>query len=635
MKKPSLLAAIVLALGAASLNAAEARLAQIFQDNMVLQQNAPVPVWGWAGPGTKVTVRFAGQQAEAQADTDGYWKAVLSPLVASSEGRSLEARIGGTTVTRANVVVGEVWLAAGQSNMNHAGPDRASGYYPRDVLTAPGRPDVRITRHGDGASLRPLNEVDPVFRRDAPWVILRGDAVIESLDLPTAFARLLRDRLDVPIGIVHVSVSGTNQGAWMSRETLEEFPGSGKFGDYYQERLAGHAADLAEKGKTVKSWADFERAMEVWRKNPRGRSPANSAIVNFPTALYNTRVHPLAPFALQGVIWHQGEAGPGGPYGSRLAAMARQWREHFGQDLFFIWGTLTRDTSASPRIAPQPTWFYRSSTNDEIRKAREAFGGDPRTALVELYDVGDHETHFLQKNEAGRRYALAALSGAYGKDDVFSGPILTDAKIMGDKAVVRFERVGEGLVFQSSLDGISGFYVKGKTGEYRWATVTVTSRDAIEISHPDVSEIAAIGYAVNDNPHETLFNSAGFPASPFKLHMDRIPWSGQAKGMPLVALENSAAAKTTVSVTHVRRGGYAFQLLAKRGAPQGGAVKLRAWLPAEWRAWIVESDNARIEARKETVEGRSFATFAAPVDGAWIIVAEKGRAEEFRKIDRY
>lgn len=289
-----------------------------------------------------------------------------------------------------------------------------------------------------------------------------SDAVIDSLNIPTGFARFLRDRLDVPVGIIHVAVSGTNQGAWMRRETLERFPGQGKHANYYQELFASHNADLAKKGKDIKSWDEFEQAMAVWRSNPKGRSPADMAIMNFPTTLYNTRIHPLAPFALRGVIWHQGEGGPGGPYGRRLVAMAGQWCKQFGQDFYFIWGTLTRNTKASPPIEPQPTWFYRSATNGEIRKAVEYFGDDGRAALVELYDVGDHETHFLQKAEASRRMGLAALTLAYGQPRTYCGPLKTDLMIESGKAIVRFDRVGDGLVYKPSIDGISGVYVKGE-----------------------------------------------------------------------------------------------------------------------------------------------------------------------------
>jgi sialate O-acetylesterase len=189
-RKLTLSSTIALVLCIGSLAAGEARLAHVFQDNMVLQRDVPVPVWGWADPGATVDAAFAGQQAEAKSDTDGYWKVVLDPLAVSNEGRPLEVRVGAATITRKNVVVGEVCLAAGQSNMNHSGPDQATGLYPHHVSSAEaGRPDVRITRFGAGASLEPQADINPIERGQSPWTVLPSDAVIESLNIPAGFAR--------------------------------------------------------------------------------------------------------------------------------------------------------------------------------------------------------------------------------------------------------------------------------------------------------------------------------------------------------------------------------------------------------------------------------------------------------------
>jgi sialate O-acetylesterase len=315
--------------------------------------------------------------------------------------------------------------------------------------------------------------------------------------------------------------------------------------------------------------------------------------------------------------------------------MAGQWREHFGQDFYFIWGTLTRNTKASPPIEPQPAWFYRSATNGEIRKAIEHFGEDGRAALVELYDVGDHETHFLQKAEASRRFGLAALTLAYGQNHIYSGPLKADLTIEGGKAIVRFDRVGDGLIYKPSIDGISGVYVKGKDTAYRWAHVEVTGKDAIEVSHPDVPEITAVGYAVNDNPHETLFNSEGYPASPFKMNMERLPWSGHSGGTRLVALDGSSPSKPDISITHVRRGGYVFQLIGARGMPKDAQATVRAYIPKEWDAYVVESGQASIETGAKAKGDARFVTFTAPVDRTWIIVAEKDQVDDFRGINRF
>jgi len=627
-------AVLMMAVGWAS---AEVRLAHIFQDNMVLQRGKPAPVWGWAEPGAVVEVAFAGQTKRATARADGYWRATLEPLAASREGRDLVVRIGAETITRRNVLVGEVWLAAGQSNMNHPGPDKDTGVYPHYVSppAASGKPQIRIMKFGWGAALEPLADIDPTQRGDSPWQVLGENPAPRSMNLSRYFALVVRDGLDVPVGVVHVAVSGTNQAAWMSRETLGSFPGAGKAANAYEQFFAVAEGKLASSTGQIKSWADFERSDAEWRRTRKGRWPVGARalqIFAFPTSLYNTRIHPVAPLAMRGVIWHQGEGGPGGPYGRRLVAMAKQWRELFDQDLVFIWGTLSRSTTSSPPLEPLLSWFYRSNTNVEIRKALELFGDDKNVALVEFYDVGDHETHFGQKAEAGRRMGLAALTTAYGQDHVYAGPRQAKATINGNKALLRFEHVGKGLVYTPSIGGISGVIVKGAQGPYRWAEVKVIDPATVEVSHPEIAEIKTIAYGVAPNPHETIFNSAGLPASPLRVNVGRIPHGAQGPGMVRPAGESRRAA--TLSVAHVRRDGYVFRLLKRRGSGDA-TVTVQAYVSGEWDGCEVRLGGKPVETAETTVDGLRFVTFDAPTDGSWIVVAAKGKAEQFTGVNRF
>lgn len=616
-----LLLACVLSLAAAE------RLASIFHDNMVLQREMPVPVWGWAAPGTEVTVGFAGQTKQGTADAQGGWKVVLDPLTASREGRTLEAKIGTTLISRTNILVGEVWLATGQSNMVAGGPDRDTGVYPHHVSpgTKGGKPEIRHIRFGSGASLEPLADAPA----DKAWEVFTEDPPPTTIGPAYAFARVLRDALDVPVGLILVAVPGTNQAAWMERATLESFPPvDGKAANFYQERLAV-SEESAAKGP-VKSWADMQRALTAWRETRKGSAPDNASLwFNYPTALYNTRIHPLAPCAFRGAIWHQGEAGPGGPWGNRLAAMAKQWRSLFGHDFVFIWGTLARSTAQPPPLAPQRASFYRSSGAQ--RGALKAFGDDRRVALVELYDLGYEETHFLQKAEMGRRYALAALTVAYGQDHLYSGPRLQEVRIEGGKAVIRFGLVGDGLRFQPSIDGISGVYLRGKAGPARWGQVTVVGKDTIEVAHPDIAEPVTVAYAEHPNPHETLFNSAGLPASPFTHQGANV--KDEPSPVPLLKISEGKGA--TMQLCHVRRDGYVFQLKPSEAKTKPGPVTMQAWIPAEWPGFEVESRGAPVATTDAGKDGVRLVTFTVPVDGAWIIVAATGKAAEFRKINRY
>ena len=628
-----LLAALACALPLAA--RADDRLAHIFQDNMVLQREQPAPVWGWTAPGGEAEVSFGGQTKRVRADASGYWKAVLDPLPASREGRDLTARLGATTVTRKNVLVGEVWLATGQSNMVVGGPETDTGVYPFYVSpgTKAGKPEIRLQKFGAGASLEPLPDGDAGERGNAPWEVLAEPSTNREPNIPPYFAKVVRDALNVPVGVIIVAVPGTNQAAWMSQDTLKQFPGEGGKPDFYASFLAQQETRAAASKGPYHSFPEFQQAMEAWDKTKTGPSPArNAEFENFPTALYNTRVYPLAPLAIRGIIWHQGEGGPGGPYGERLVAMFAQWRKLFGQDFYTVWGTLGRNTSEPPPLAPLRTNFYRSITNVELRKAATLLAKDPRAALVEFYDLGNNVTHFLEKAEAGRRMGLAALSVAYNQPHVYTGPRLVESKIEGGKATVRFDQVGGGLVFQPSVDGISGVYLRGKTGEPCWAQVRIVGKDTAEFSGPGVADILTVSYADNSNPHETLFNSEGLPASPFTLNP--APGRDPAPAAALVAIQ-SGTSGAGLHVAHVRREGYVFQVRASRkGAPTDKAT-VTAYLPAAWQGFEVLVGGTKIDAKENTASGGRFATFEVPVDGPWVIVAEAGKADAFRKVNRY
>ncbi|MDF3130712.1 sialate O-acetylesterase [Kiritimatiellaeota bacterium B1221] len=634
MKQPILFFTLFLINALMSVGAVEPRLAEIFQDHMVLQQGKPVTVWGWADPGTPVQVAFAGQVVKGTAGENGRWQLALTPLQASAEGAALTVNMGSQSVVREDVVVGEVWIAAGQSNMNHTGPDKPTGLYPhyQSPGTAGGKPSIRFRRFGGGASLEPLEDVAEVSRDSGAWEVVQEP--LTDTNLSRYFARILRDELELPIGIVQVAVSGTNQGAWMSRETLEQFPGKDG-SNFYEQLLNDHSEKLAKKGKNIKSWEAYKQAEAAWLETREGRYPGRgTTFANFPTALYNSRVHPLAPFAVRGVIWHQGEGGPGGPYGERLVAMAKQWRDLFGQDFAFIWGTLTRSTDHLPPLEPQPTWFYRSGTNISIREAEGLFADDPATTMVEFYDIGDQDTHFYQKAEAGRRMALAAMDRVYGQPQVYSGPLMREVQVNGGKATVVWDRVAEGLRYEPSLEGVSGFYIKGKSGEYRWAKVALDGKDGVILSHPEVAEIAELGYAVNQNPHETLFNSAGFPASPFRWNMGRIPWSGHSKSEWLT-FQPGTPQKTGISMTHVRREGVVFQMVKGRKTPDGLRVGLQMKLSPEWKnpAVLLEGEPLKFEVQEQ--EGTKVALFDVSVDNSWIVVGEGDQVAELNKIRRF
>lgn len=605
------IAAAILALLAGTVRA-EDRLAHIFQDNMVLQRDKPVPVWGWAAPGTQVEVGFAGQKKQAVADDRGYWKAVLDPLAASREGRPLEVRIGNTTISRKNVLVGEVWLTSGQSNMVAGGSDADSGVYPHYVSpgTQGGKPEIRIVRFGWGASVEPLEDADPAVRGNKPWELLTEDPPMKSGAIPQYFARVVRDALDVPVGIIQVAVPGTPLAAWMSREALETAGGLSMIDGASARRPSAEALKAAEA---------------EWRETKKGNWPRD--FQSNPSVLYNTRVHPLAPFAFRGALWHQGEAGTSA---KGVVAMVRQWRTQFGQEFDFIVGTLSRSTAEAPPLTPWRSGFYRSGANGALHQALTLFGDDPHVALVELYDLGNDGTHFTMKAEAGRRMALAALSLSYGKPAIYTGPRLASSAVDGGKATLKFEHVGDGLVHRPSIDGISGVFLRGKSGAVRWGQVKLLDASTVEASHPDITDLETVAYAAHPNPHETLFNSAGLPASPFTVNgtktRDKEPTLAMVKRL-------GTEPEVNLHVAHVRREGYVFSV--RKDKSPSAPYRVQAYIPAEWKSYGVESDGKALAVEELTKDGQRFVTFDATLNGPWVIVAERGKEATLRKVNRF
>ena len=663
---------------------AENRLATIFQDNMVLQREKPVPVWGWSDPGTKVEVDFAGQSKQATADDKGYWKAVLDPLTANATGpRYLTAKIGSTTVTRKNVLIGEVWFTASHSALGSGGIALDTGVYPpNNFTTGAGKPEIRYCQFGFGASLTPYDDIDPMGRAGTRWSTFDENPPSQTMTAVGYFARALRDGINVPVGIVQMLlVSATDSPTWCSQETLESFPSANGHANFYEEVLAGRNAGLASPALPFHSFDEFKKQEDAWRAAKTGRWPGGIPLFGFPAMGYNTRVYPLHPFAARGVIFWAICASDHGVSAPLDVAMQKQWRELFGQDLYFLESASTRYTTDQPPLAPCLSATWVTDAAEAIRQAALLLKDDPKMAPVDQFDTGDWVTHLLNKGEQGKRFAFAALTVAYGQNHIYTGPRMLETKIEGNKATVHFDHVGDGLIYQPFIDGISGVYLLGKDGQSAWAQqVNIIGKDTIECSSPDITELAGIAYAENINPHETLFSSEGgkiaLPASPFTT----IPIKGGtptpyrivdmvgATGWDHV-LNNDVVKNAHISLVHVRRSGYVFQIIGQENLDNGmrpianatdlthvsASVPVVAYIPAEWKGYevvmgdkndlravngssvwrgVLATGGKPIPATESSKDGAKFITFNAPVDSTWVIVAEKGKATDYTKINR-
>jgi sialate O-acetylesterase len=452
-------------LGSAREGAAAPRLAPLFQDHAVLQSDKPVPVWGWAAPGEHVSVAFAGQVVGSTADADGRWIAVLGPLAANATGADLVVA-GQATVALHDVVVGEVWLCSGQSNMEFPvddGPRRQVDAAPEEVAAAQ-YPLIRQFKVARQVSAAPTQTAQGDWRVCSP----------ESVRLFTAvgyfFARDLYIRIKVPIGIINSTCSGSPLESWMSPVALGAL----------QAPVDTHPAGGTALG-------------------------INAAT---PASLFNGMIHPLLPYAIRGALWYQGESdvGRASEYALRFPAMISAWRAHFGQgDFPFFWVQLAN--FARPGKDSGQQWAF-------LREAQAKALSLPETGQAIAIDIG--EPGNLQprnKQEVGRRLALLAKAKVYSIPVDYSGPAFSRIAIEGASVRVHFTFAGDGLT--ASGKPLQSFEAAGADHVFHpaWAVI---QGDTVLVESAEVRQPVAVRYAWRDAPEANLYNGAGLPAAPFR-----------------------------------------------------------------------------------------------------------------------
>lgn len=427
------------------------RANSIFGDGAVLQQGVPVPVWGTAADGAEVTVRFAGQTATTKA-AGGKWRVVLKPMAGSSEPREMVIA-GNTSKTFKNLLVGDVWLASGQSNMERQlGPRKGQkelvGW--KEAAAAANFPLIREFKV-------PL-KYSKAAAADAngTWNVCTPATAPNFTAVGFYFARDLQPKIKVPVAIIHSSWGGTPVEAWTSPEAL-----------------AAQGIDASEM------------------KNQ-----------NSPSGLYQAMISPLIEFPVKGVIWYQGESNNGNAaqYCDRFSALIADWRKRWGSP---------RMPFLFVQIAPH------ERMSPELREAqRLTLEKSAHTAMVVTTDVGDAgDIHPANKEPVGARLALAARALAYQEKIEYSGPLFKSVKPMGRKLGVAFTHVGNGLDARNGP--LRGFTIAGADGNFVPATAKIQGGGVV-VSSDEVPEPKAVRYGWANVPDVNLFNQDGLPASPFR-----------------------------------------------------------------------------------------------------------------------
>jgi sialate O-acetylesterase len=477
---------------------AEVKPSTLFGDHMVLQSGMSVPVWGTADAGEKVTVTLNGQTKSAVTGADGKWMVRLANLKA---GGPFEMKIAGkNTITVKDVLVGEVWLGSGQSNMvfnvSKVGHPPYGLLDEEKEIAAANYPEVRMFTVKDTKSYTPL--ADPV----GEWKVCSPQTVPDFSAVGYLFARDLNQTLKVPVGIVLSAYGASTAEAWVPRAALAADPRLKPMLDKFDAR---ETYFKEHPGATEEGAPGAPQTLNA-RPGRGGPLRDPSQDQHQPTVLFNAMINPILPYAIRGAIWYQGESIVGGRDGVMLyphvmETLVTQWRKLWGEGDF-------------PFYAVQLAALKNTSNNPMVREAQAKILSLPKTGLAITIDIGDPtNVHPKNKEPLGQRLTDIALANVYGKKIEFEGPMYASMKVDGSAVRVKFTHAA-GLM---AKDGpLKWFQIAGADGKYVDADAKIEG-DSVLVSSASVPAPVAVRYAWDNYPEgANLYNSAGLPAAPFR-----------------------------------------------------------------------------------------------------------------------
>jgi sialate O-acetylesterase len=485
---------------------ADVKPSGLFGDHMVLQSGMAVPVWGTAAPGERVTVTPNGQKQSATASADGKWMLRLKSL---KPGGPFQMTIAGTnTIAIADVLVGEVWLGSGQSNMAFTVSKKQASYAglvdeEREIAEA-NYPRVRMFTGKTAKTYEPQTEIQ------GEWLICTPQNVPGFSAVGYLFARDLHRELKQPVGFLTLAFGASTAESWIRRETvaadpllkpmLDHFDAAVQF---YRTKPEAPPTEAPQPPQTINA-----------RPGPppaRQRDPVQDQ--HNSTVLFNGMINPVTPYAIRGAIWYQGESIVGGKEGVALyphvmETLIKDWRKLWGQGDF-------------PFYVVQLPALQNISNNPLVREGQAAVLSLPHAGMAVTIDIGDpKDVHPHNKAPLGERLTRMALANVYGRKLEYSGPVYDSMKVSGNAIRVKFSHLGGGLV---AKDGpLKWFTIAGADGKFVPAEARIEGHTVV-VTSPTVSAPAAVRYAWDNYPEGcNLYNAAGLPAAPFRT--DRWPY---------------------------------------------------------------------------------------------------------------
>lgn len=484
---------------------ADVKLPSIFTDNMVLQQGANVPVWGWGDEGETVVVQFRDQRVTTKT-VNGKWMVKLKPLKAGGPDEFVV--YGKNRIQLRNVLVGEVWLCSGQSNMEFR---LVTAFEAQGEIAKSADSNLRLFQVVNLKSDAPLDDLrQPWNVGKFAWQEASPQSTPDFSAVAYYFGKALEKDRNVPIGLIQSDWGGSPAEVWMSEEAL--------------------AANQAYKHDILEEYPEalqkYEAAMAKYKAGgAKGKAPRKPWK---PTELYNGMIHPLMPYAIKGAIWYQGEsnAGRAWQYRTLFPDMIKNWRKDWGQgDFPFLFVQIAPWDKNRKRSLEEITKTPVESDWAELREAQLMTLKLTKTGMAVITDVGEKDNiHPTKKQPVGERLALLARGEVYGEKIVYSGPVFKNLKVKGAQAILSFDHIGGGL---EAKDGaLTGFAICGEDRKWVWGEAKIVGKTVV-VTSPEVAKPVAVRYGWADYPVINLFNAEGLPATPFRT--DEFPGVTQPK----------------------------------------------------------------------------------------------------------
>jgi len=497
--------------------AADVRLPRFFTDNMMLQRDLPVRVWGWAEVDEAVSATLSGNTAATKADKNGLWSLEL-PAIKTGENLELTVK-GKNTLTLKNVLIGDLWVCSGQSNMEM----RLNGCLgSQDDVKVADLPKIRRIKFNQVTSGQP--ELDAAV---SPWEVCTPATAGGFTAVGFYFAREIVQKTGVPIGIIDVNWGGTQIESWVATEGLGLVDELKPQYDNKLEAIKNHRAQLPKALTEVEAWIAQTRT-DLASGAPISKMPAVAPVPDAGwSSMYNAMVNPLVRLPIKGALWYQGESngGEGETYFNKMRALIGGWRKQWGQGNFpFYFVQLANFQAVSEDPAGGNGWA-------KLREAQTKSLTIPNTGMAVITDTVPlaerDDIHPKNKYDVGMRLALWALGRDYGQKQLeVCGPLFKALKIEDGKARLAFDHSGTGLMIGKkegrtptveTKDGkLKGFAIAGADKKWVWADAVLEGK-TVTVSSPDVKEPVAVRYAFQMNPDgANLYNREGLPASPFR-----------------------------------------------------------------------------------------------------------------------